>query len=188
MHNRFHDLNGEKKEQLLTVTDKRGKRIGIATRQDCHKGEGKPHLAFMAFVTDRNGKIILAKRSKNKSLWPGFWDASVVSHVLPGETPREAAKRRGKEELGAEVDFKDLGAFYYFAKHGSEAENEYCHVLIGKTSQEVYPNNVEIEEIKKISLEELKEQIKNNSSGFTPWLKLALTKVNLTEYITSFAE
>ncbi len=174
--NNFHDLSGEQKNQLLVVVDQNGKKLGVAAREECHQGEGKTHLAFMALVIDSERKIILTRRSSKKSLWAGFWDASVVSHVLPGETVEQAAERRGKEELGIEVDFADLGSFYYFAKHGDSAENEFCHVLLGKSDDEIVFNPVEIEEIKKIKLPELKEEIKNNPKIFTPWLKLALEK------------
>ncbi|MBI4991358.1 NUDIX domain-containing protein [Candidatus Gottesmanbacteria bacterium] len=177
--NQFHNLRGEKKDQLLITSDKNGNRIGLATREECHKGDGKTHLAFMALVVDKEKKIILTKRSKKKSLWGGFWDASVVSHVLSNETPQQAAKRRGKEELGIEADFQDLGAFYYFAKYGENCENEYCHVLVGESSKEVEFNPVEIEKIRKISLEELTKEIKNNPEIFTPWLKLALEKFEI---------
>lgn len=171
----LHDLQGERKNQLLIVTDKKGTRIGTATRHECHKGKGKTHLAFMAFIF-KNKKIVLAKRSAEKSLWSGYWDASVVSHVLANEKVEEAAYRRGKEELGVKVNFKELGAFYYFAKHGDSAENEYCHVLIGKYSGEISPNSVEIEETREISPEELKKAIKDNPKNFTPWLITALSK------------
>jgi len=174
-NHRLHNLKGENKKQLLIVVDKNGNRIGEATREECHSGNGKTHLAFMAFVI-KEGKIVLAKRASNKSLWAGFWDASVVSHVLANETVEEAAKRRGKGELGIEVDFKDIGAFYYFAKHGSGAENEYCHVLVGQTTAQITPNPVEIEKVKEISSEELKKEIKINPKDYTPWFLLALNK------------
>lgn len=171
----LHDTAGERKDQLLITVDKSGNRIGEATREMCHKGEGKTHLAFMAFVIT-NDKIVLTKRAGRKSLWAGYWDASVVSHVLPDETVEEAAKRRGKEELGVEADFKNLGAFYYFANHENGVENEYCHVLIGQTLASITPNPVEIEEVKEISLEGLKKEIKQNQKDYTPWLILAIEK------------
>lgn len=174
-NHQLHNLKGENKKQLLITTDRNGKQLGTATREECHKAEGKTHLAFMAFIINK-GKIVLAKRNRRKSLWGGFWDASVVSHVLSDETVQQAAKRRGKEELGMEVDFKDLGAFYYFAKHGKAAENEYCHVLIGRTDEKIYHNPIEIEEIKLMGKDELKKEIKTNSHVYTPWLKLALEK------------
>lgn len=171
----LHDIQGERKDQLLILVDKKGNRIGEETREVCHAGDGKTHLAFMAFIIT-NGNIVLAKRSRKKSLWAGYWDASVVSHVLMGEKVEQAAKRRGKEELGVEINFKDLGAFYYFAKHGENAENEYCHVLVGKTKEQITPNPVEIEEVKLVKFEELVKLTKNTPKDFTPWLLLALEK------------
>ena len=179
----LHNLKGEQKDQLLITVDKNGTQIGTANRYDCHFGDGKTHLAFMGFVVNNNRSIVLTKRSDKKSLWAGFWDASVISHVLPGETVEDAANRRGKEELGIEVEFEDKGAFFYFAKHGESAENEFCHVLIGKTDQEVYPNPVEISEIKKMKLSQLKEEIHSNPDNFTPWLMIALKKIDLENYL-----
>lgn len=182
--NSLHNLSGEQKNQLLIVTDKKGQPIGKATRDECHKGEGKTHLAFLAFVVDREGKIILARRSKKKSLWGGFWDASVVSHILPNETSEIAAKRRGREELGIDIEFKIVGSFYYHAKFNENAENEYCYILIGKTNKNVIPNPIEIEEIRKISIKELSDDIKKRPEIYTPWIKLSLGKINIKEGFT----
>lgn len=176
---RFHNLNGELKEQLLVTCDQKGITLGLATREECHQGAGRTHLAFMAFVVDKDGKIVLTKRSRKKSLWGGFWDASAVSHVLEGETPEDASNRRGKEELGVDVRFKSLGAFYYFAKHLDRAENEYCFCLTGKTDGKVFPNPVEIDQVKKITVAELKKEIANHPDQFTPWLKIALEKFDI---------
>lgn len=174
--NHLHDLKGERKDQLLVVVDKDGTPKRLATREECHKGRGQTHLAFMAFILDNEGKVILAKRSKIKSLWGGFWDTTVVSHILSGETPMQAANRRGKEEMGVDLVFKSIGSFHYFAEHGESSENEYCYCLIGKTEQKVYPNPVEISEIRKIDIDNLKKEIEINPDNFTPWLKLAIDK------------
>ena len=151
-NNPLHNLKGEQKDQLLVTVDNLGNKTGLATREECHKGKGRTHLAFMAFILNKDGNLILAKRSGRKSLWEGFWDASVVSHVLPDETVEQAAKRRGKEEMGADLEFRSIGAFHYFSKHGDSSENEYCYCLIGKTPLDLYPNPVEISEIRKIDI------------------------------------
>lgn len=173
---KLHNLLGEDKKQLLITVDKQGNKTGLATREVCHRGRGRTHLAFMAFILDTNGNIVLAKRSKTKSLWSGYWDVAVVSHVLSGETPEEAANRRGKEEMGVDLEFKSIGAFHYFAKHGDLAENEYCYCLIGKIEGKLHPNPVEISDIRKINIDNLQKEIMADSDRFTPWLKLALTK------------
>lgn len=178
---KFHNLSGERKKQLLVTTDKKGNKLSTATRKDCHSGKGIPHLAFLAILFEKRGNIYLQKRSNQKSLWDGYWDASIVSHVLPGETIEEAAKRRGTEELGVEVEFRDLGGFYYFAKYGENCENEYCHVLIGKTDKIIHPNPVEISEIQEVKLSSLKKDIQNSPNRYTPWLKIGLEKIDLTK-------
>lgn len=175
---KLHDIRGERKEQMLVLCDKQGNYIGEATREVCHKGKGKLHLAFLAFIVDSDGKVILTQRGKKKSLWAGYWDASVVSHVLSGETPLTAANRRGKEELGVEVAFELLGGFYYFSPHGKSAENEYCYVLLGTTLSEVSPNPVEISDIKRTSFSDLYSESKNQRGKYTPWLLLSLSKID----------
>lgn len=171
----WHDLSGEKKQQMLITTDKLGIPRGTATRIDCHTGEGIPHLAFMAFLFNEKGELYLQKRSNKKSLWDGFWDASIVSHVLPNETVEEATTRRGREELGIDAKFTNLGGFYYFAKFDRNCENEYCHVLVGKSRSQVTYNPVEIDKLRTITFSNLKKEMEKDSH-FTPWLKIAMEK------------
>lgn len=182
-HNHLHDLKGEQKSQLLVLTDKQGDYLGLATRERCHKGKGIPHLAFLAFIIDKDNQIILAKRSQKKSLWANFWDASVVSHILPGESAESAASRRAREEMGIKMTFKIVGTFYYYAKHNDSAEDEYCFVLIGKTDKNLEPNPVEIEKIKKISIEQLDSELKTHLDRFTPWLQIAWRRCKLKKLL-----
>lgn len=177
--NKYHNLNGEQFDQLLTLVDKTGKKLGTATRSECHNGLGKPHLAFLVCVFDEKGRFVLTLRNSKKSLWGDFWDAAVVSHVLPEETVIEASKRRAKEELGVEIDPADLGAFYYHAGFNNRSENEYCHVLTAKISGKIDPNPVEISDVKRLSLGELFLDIQKNPQIYTPWLKITLAKFTL---------
>ncbi|OGG04006.1 hypothetical protein A2W14_00725 [Candidatus Gottesmanbacteria bacterium RBG_16_37_8] len=168
-----HDLSGEKKLQLLVLCDRKGHQIGTATRQDCHQGDGKTHLAFMAYVLDRDGKLILGKRGKSKTLWPLFWDASVVSHVLPGETPQISAKRRVKEELAIDVDFTLFGSFFYQVRQNGHSENEFCYLLKGQSETLPQKNPVEISQIKKVSLKDFSKFYNSEKKNFTPWFIIA---------------
>lgn len=182
-NNSFHNLNGENKDQYLITVDTHGNKTGTATREACHLGSGIPHLAFVAFVIDKDENLVLTRRSRQKSLWAGYWDGSVVSHVLPGETVEEAAIRRGKEELGIEVQFKSVDSFYYFARYNQQCENEYCYVLIGKTDDVIYPNPVEIGEVRTISYQELLQDKRAKKDTYTPWLIFALEKIDLSPHL-----
>lgn len=182
--NNLHNLSGEKKDQLLIVCDREGNKLTTATREKCHQGDGIVHLAFLAFILDKDSKVILTKRSKHKSLWAGFWDASFVSHILQGETVQQACARRVKEELGITVNgFSVLGGFYYSARQEDQAENEYCHVLIGKTKGQADPNPLEIDDIKSKSVAELKQEVEKKPDRYTPWLKIALEKFDISSFL-----
>ena len=85
--------------------------------------------------------------------------------------------------MGIEVDFRDVGAFYYFAKFGTHAENEYCHVLTGHTKEAVTPNPVEISDIRTIMRADLQKEVNQSPEKFTPWLRLALEKIDFSKQL-----
>ncbi len=64
-----------------------------------------------------------------------------------------------------------------------QAENEYCHVFVGKTTSKIFPNPVEIDDTEAIPLTKLKEEIKQFPGKFTPWLLTALNRFDLTHLI-----
>lgn len=163
-------------DELLILTTKRGKPIGQAPREDCHRGKGKTHWAILAVVTRKNGDVILAKRSQYKSVFPNIWDVSVASHVLPGDTPQKTAKRETKEELGIDVIFKPIGAFYYFHHDDDYAENEFCTVLVGSSNDKITPLPEEVSEVQTVSLSELKKRLAIFPDTYSPWMKIAFQK------------
>lgn len=79
----------------------------VATREECHK-KGYWHRAVYGFIINKNGEILLQKRSKKKKLWPLKWDVTVGGHVNVNEIGREALIRECKEELGLEVSDDEI--------------------------------------------------------------------------------
>ena len=63
--------------------------------------------AVHLILTDGN-KILVQKRAKNGSkLWPGYY-ALPAGHIDEGENQYEALVREAREELGIELDPKDI--------------------------------------------------------------------------------
>ena len=52
-------------------------------------------------VIYRQGRVLLGKRSRTRSYYPGVWDL-FGGHVEPGERPETAMTRELSEELGIE--------------------------------------------------------------------------------------
>lgn len=164
------------KKQILILVDKKDRELGFSEKEECHKGQGKMHRAFMVFFINKKGEILLCRRSKNKKLWPGFWDASVVSHVLKNESYKDAALRRTREEIGLKIaskDLKEIGDFSYRSEYKDiGSENEYCRVFLAKIKEIVKPNKEEIEEIKFLSASEISRELSLPKEQFTPWFKI----------------
>src|SRR5712692_7548896 len=86
-------------QEMLVLVDEYDRELGTETRERCHTGGGIRHRAYVVFLFHQ-GRLLMQRRSKEKLLWPGYWDVSYTSHVYPGETYFEAAARRGVQELG----------------------------------------------------------------------------------------
>lgn len=134
--------------EILILVDRKDKKVGIASRKECHHLPGKLHRAIMVVVENEKGQILLARRSKSKRLWPGIWDGTIATHVFFGETIEEAAKRALKKELGLDnLLLTYLGHFIYRAKWDEDGvEYEYCHAFLTKT-REVVLNPEEVSEV-----------------------------------------
>ncbi len=170
----------EKDKQMLILVDDDGKKTGHARRDECHKGKGLRHLAFVVLLTSQ--KEFLIQKRKHE-LFDGLWDVSCTSHpmvverdvafgrIYEDETLEEAAEKCMQRELGITSSLRKIGHFNYFADHGENCENEHCIIFVGKLAEDPKPNLDEIYELRWISLAELAEEIESDPDKFTPWLK-----------------
>jgi len=159
----------------LVVVNRQDQVLGTKGKKACHTLQGVLHRGFSVFVFNQKREVLLQKRSRQKSLWPGFWSNTCCSHPKLGESYLQAGKRRLKQELGFDCQLKYLGKFYYravYQKAGSE--NEICAVLLGKYDGPVKPNPEELAAIRWIGFEKLKRKLKEKPKTFTPWLKKEL--------------
>jgi len=168
-------LSGQQQQvEWLVLVDDNDRELGLDTRENCHKGMGRRHRAFVVFLFDKEGRMLLQQRSMKKKLWPAFWDVSVTSHVYKGETYEGAGIRRSKQELGLDVKKLDRKLDYtYFAKFGDYAENEFCVLLTGKLEGEPKPSPDEIMDTKLVKMDDLARDMSKNPDKYTPWFKIA---------------
>lgn len=154
--------------ETLILVDRQDKQIGTAEREECHKLPGKLHRAIMVTLKNKKGEILLAKRA-DKKLFAGLWDGTIATHVFPGETPEQAARRGLKKELGvSNLSLNNLGNFIYKAKWGKNGvEHEYCHIFSGEAN-EIISNSEEISKTVWVTKDEL------TNYSLTPWFLEAL--------------
>jgi isopentenyl-diphosphate delta-isomerase len=160
-------------DEPLILVDSEDRQIGRLSKAECHDGDGILHRAFSVFLFDDRGRLLIQKRAAGKRLWPGFWSNSCCSHPRDGESLDIAVRRRLEDELhtGSELTF--VYKFIYQASFGDVgAEHEYCHVFLGRLTDEPIANETEIAEMRYVSTDELDEELSSAPDKFTPWFKL----------------
>lgn len=93
--------------ELWDLLDENGNKLGKTHVRSEKLPKGMYHLGVDVWIINSNKEILIQKRSMEKSIYPGYW-AMTGGSALAGETSIEAAKRETFEELGINIDEKEL--------------------------------------------------------------------------------
>lgn len=159
-------------EELILV-DGDDNETGYLSKARCHDGGGILHRAFSLFLFDDTGRLLLQRRAEGKRLWAGYWSNSCCSHPRRGESMETATARRLHDELNISAELEFVYKFAYQAQFGDVgAENELCHVFLGRHSGEVRANASEIDAVRFVTAGELDGEFDASPERFTPWFRL----------------
>jgi len=171
-------------EEYVILVDKNDNPIGREEKVKCHLPNGKLHRAFTVLLFDKNGKLLLTKRSSTKMLWPDDWDGTVASHPRESESYVSSAERRLPEEIGISSRLDYLFKFEYHVPYKDiGSENEICGTLIGILDDTTTIKLVkdEISETVWITPAELVNNLEKTPETYCPWMLIAL-------YLLPFSE
>lgn len=143
-------------EEIFEVLDTEGRIIGLATRSELHSNPSLLHRVVHIMVFNKQGDLLLQKRSLNKDIGPGKWDTSVGGHVNPGEDVYSAAVREMDEELGIVLSDLQFLYSYLFRNH---RESELVSTFSCAYEGEVHFNAEEIDEVRFWQMQSIEEQI-----------------------------
>ena len=99
-------------EELVEIVDQDNRPLGGRTRA-VMRAEGLTHRAVYVLVSNRHGQLFVQKRTKDKDIYPGYWDVTAGGVVLAGEDYEQAANRELFEELGIGGELRFLFDHYY---------------------------------------------------------------------------
>lgn len=158
-------------EQVILVNEK-DEQIGLMPKQEAHE-KAVLHRAFSVFIFNDNKELMLQQRALHKYHSPGLWTNTCCSHQRDGESSIDAGVRRLGEEMGFTSELKETTSFIYKAPfENGLTEHEFDHIMVGTYNGEPQINTDEVASWKWMSLEAVKEDIKNNPQEYTAWFKI----------------
>jgi isopentenyl-diphosphate Delta-isomerase len=160
-----------KEEQVILVNEK-DEPIGLMNKMEAHE-KAILHRAFSVFILNDNNEVMLQQRAHHKYHSPLLWTNTCCSHQRAGETNIQAGKRRLYEEMGFEVELKELFHFIYKAHFDNGlTEHELDHVMIGYSNIEPVINPEEVASWKWMKIEAIKDDMIQNPAEYTVWFKI----------------
>jgi len=103
------DFGGnEAGNEMFPVVDANDNFLHTAPRRQVHANNLR-HRAVHILIFNRNGEVVLQKRSRAKDRHPSLWDSSAAGHVDGAEKYEQTAKRELEEELGVRTELTEIG-------------------------------------------------------------------------------
>lgn len=134
---------------------------------DIEPEEGEFKFNVHTWLINDNNEFLIQKRGVNLKRHPGKWNFTGGA-VDAGESSVEGAKREVKEELGINIDTLEFLLSY-------RREHDFVDVWVGRTNADIEDldtSDREVDEVRWVSFQELKNMINNNE--FVPSVKLYL--------------
>ena len=148
--------------EYIDIFDENNNPTGkVKEKQQAHEDGNFHRTAHVWIINDKN-ELLLQKRSASKKTHPNCWDISGAGHIKAGESVVDGAIRELKEELGVEVEEKDLQyiATIKSTKNPKNMEFQYVYLLnCNKEIEEYIFEDNEVSEVKYIFYKDLEKMV-----------------------------
>lgn len=159
-------------EEKVILVNEKDEQIGLMPKMEAHE-KALLHRAFSVFILNSKNEIMLQQRAADKYHSPLLWTNTTCSHQREGENNIQAGNRRLMEEMGFQTELKELFSFIYKAPFDNGlTEHELDHVMIGYYNNEPNINPEEAENWKWMSIDAVKEDMKNHPEHYTVWFRI----------------
>ncbi len=173
-------MKNENDDEVFDVLDESGRVVGQEQRLVVHR-TGFLHQAVHILLDDAETRqqVLVQKRAAIKRIAPSLWDLSCAEHLQPGETMEQGARRGVVEELGfSGVELRLLRPSQLFERtYSFDGETYHDREFIAcfggsiARAQQITIDESEVSEVKWVSREWLRRQLRERPEDFTPWLQ-----------------
>ncbi|MFW5746807.1 MAG: NUDIX hydrolase [Nanoarchaeota archaeon] len=145
-------------EECLDIINDQDEVIGKAPKTEIYRS-GHHHRIVHIILFNKDGKMLLQKRSKNKHMTAGAWVTSAGGHVTSGESYEQAAHRELKEELGVDTDLtlRFTDSYTYPAGYNKKSIKKTLKTFVGTHEGPFNIEPREVEEVRFFSLKKIRE-------------------------------
>jgi len=145
------------RHELVFAVDENNQPITPQLRSNAHKN-GLWHRTTGIWVMNQKGQLLCQKRSLQKDIKPGFWEAFFGGHLAPGEDYLENAAKEASEELGILIDKRDLIPYKILkSDKPTHKEFQYICAFIVRDNIEFRVETDEVDELAWKSIDEVKD-------------------------------
>ena len=154
--------------EYIDIVDQNNNPTGeVKEKLQAHE-DGNFHRTAHIWIINDKKELLLQKRSATKKSHPNCWDISGAGHIRAGESVIDGAIRELKEELGVEVEEKDLEYIATIKSTKNPKNMEFGYVYLLKCNNQVeeyiFEDN-EVSEVKYVHFEELEKMVKKRVDG-----------------------
>jgi isopentenyl-diphosphate delta-isomerase len=172
-------------EEQVILVNENDEQIGLMPKLEAHE-KALLHRAFSVFVFNDKNELMLQQRAAHKYHSPDLWTNTCCSHQRHGETNIQAGQRRLQEEMGFVTPLEESISFIYKAPFDNGlTEHEFDHVMIGYFNDAPKINPDEVSNWKWMTLDNVKDDMKNHPEVYTEWFKIIFDKfyehINIAE-------
>lgn len=170
--------------ERVILVDEDDREIGTEEKIAAHLGGGRLHRAVSIFVFNRRGELLLQRRSATKYHFARLWSNSCCSHPRPGESIADVSARRLQEEMGISAPLKAVRKFIYRATDltTSLSEHELVHLVVGHAEVDPRPDASEVGDWAWMGLDQLRKNLAERTSAYTPWLPIGLSHLGPADF------
>lgn len=158
--------------ESVVLVDHADRALGTMEKLAAHQ-QGKLHRALSVVLRSPDGKLLLQRRAAGKYHSGGTWTNTCCSHPRPGESPRAAAVRRLREEMGIALDtLAPLFTTVYRAPVGPGlTEHEFVHVFGAVWDGPIHPDPAEVDGHAWIAADDLRADLAANPDRYSVWFR-----------------